>query len=125
MSIYGDDYPTRDGTCVRDYIHVTDLASAHILAAEYLMNGGENNVFNLGNGVGFTVKEIIDTAEKVVGKPIKCGDGPPAARRPGAAGGVQRKGEDRAWLEAKYDDIETIIGSAWNWHKEHPHGYDD
>ena len=61
VSIFGDDYPTRDGTCVRDYIHVTDLASAHILAAEYLMNGGENNVFNLGNGVGFTVKENIDT----------------------------------------------------------------
>ena len=64
MNIFGDDYPTRDGTCVRDYIHVTDLASAHILAAEYLMNGGDNNVFNLGNGVGFTVKEIIDDGGK-------------------------------------------------------------
>ena len=70
MSIYGDDYDTRDGTCVRDYIHVTDLAQAHILAMEYLNNGGESNIFNLGNGVGFTVKEVIDTARKVTGHPI-------------------------------------------------------
>ena len=125
VSIFGDDYPTRDGTCVRDYIHVTDLASAHILAAEYLMNGGENNVFNLGNGVGFTVKEIIDTAEKVVGKPIKC---EMAARRAGDPAQLVASSEKAKTVlgwKPKYDDIETIIGSAWNWHKEHPHGYDD
>ena len=125
VSIFGDDYPTRDGTCVRDYIHVTDLASAHILAAEYLMNGGENNVFNLGNGVGFTVKEIIDTAEKVVGKPIKC---EMAARRDGEPAQLVASSEKAKTVlgwKPKYDDIETIIGSAWNWHKEHPHGYED
>ena len=125
VSIFGDDYPTRDGTCVRDYIHVTDLASAHILAAEYLMNGGENNVFNLGNGVGFTVKEIIDTAEKVVGKPIKC---EMAARRAGDPAQLVASSEKAKTVlgwKPKYDDIETIIGSAWNWHKEHPHGYED
>lgn len=110
---------------VRDYIHVTDLASAHILAAEYLMNGGENNVFNLGNGVGFTVKEIIDTAEKVVGKPIKC---EMAARRAGDPAQLVASSEKAKTVlgwKPKYDDIETIIGSAWNWHKEHPHGYED
>ena len=125
VSIFGDDYPTRDGTCVRDYIHVTDLASACILAAEYLMNGGENNVFNLGNGVGFTVKEIIDTAEKVVGKPIKC---EMAARRAGDPAQLVASSEKAKTVlgwKPKYDDIETIIGSAWNWHKEHPHGYED
>ena len=125
VSIFGDDYPTRDGTCVRDVDVVADLASAHILAAEYLMNGGENNVFNLGNGVGFTVKEIIDTAEKVVGKPIKC---EMAARRAGDPAQLVASSEKAKTVlgwKPKYDDIETIIGSAWNWHKEHPHGYED
>ena len=123
--IFGEDYPTRDGTCVRDYIHVTDLASAHILAAEYLMNVGENNVFNLGNGVGFTVKEIIDTAEKVVGKPIKCEMAPRRAGDPAQLVASSEKAKTVLGWKPKYDDIETIIGSAWNWHKEHPHGYDD
>ena len=125
VSIFGDDYPTRDGTCVRDYIHVTDLASAHILAAEYLMNGGENNVFNLGNGVGFTVKEIIDTAEKVVGKPIKCEMAERRAGDPAQLVASSEKAKTVLGWKPKYDDIETIIGSAWNWHKEHPHGYED
>lgn len=125
VSIFGDDYPTKDGTCVRDYIHVNDLAQAHILALDYLMQGGENNVFNLGNGVGFTVKEIIDTAEKVVGKPIKC---EMAARRAGDPAQLVASSEKAKTVlgwKPKYDDIETIIGSAWNWHKEHPHGYED
>ena len=125
LNVFGDDYPTRDGTCVRDYIHVTDLASAHILAAEYLMNGGENNVFNLGNGVGFTVKEIIDTAEKVVGKPIKCEMAERRAGDPAQLVASSEKAKTVLGWKPKYDDIETIIGSAWNWHKEHPYGYDD
>lgn len=70
LSIFGGDYPTKDGTCVRDYIHVTDLAQAHILALDYLLKGGENNVFNLGNGVGFTNKEVVDVARKVADHPI-------------------------------------------------------
>ena len=70
VSIYGNDYDTPDGTCIRDYIHVTDLAKAHILAVEYLMNGGESDIFNLGNGVGYSVKEVIETARKVTGHPI-------------------------------------------------------
>ena len=114
VHVFGNDYPTPDGTGVRDYIHVTDLASAHILAAEYLMNG-----------VGFTVKEIIDTAEKVVGKPIKC---EMAARRAGDPAQLVASSEKAKTVlgwKPKYDDIETIIGSAWNWHKEHPHGYEN
>ena len=69
ISIFGNDYETKDGTCVRDYIHVNDLAQAHILAMEYLRNGNESNIFNLGNGVGFTVKEVVETARKVTGHP--------------------------------------------------------
>ena len=89
------------------------------------MNGGENNVFNLGNGVGFTVKEIIDTAEKVVGKPIKCEMAPAARGDPAQLVASSEKAKTVLGWKPKYYDIETIIGSAWNWHKEHPHGYDD
>ena len=80
VNVFGTDYETRDGTCVRDYIHVTDLAKAHILAVQYLAAGGESNVFNLGNGMGFTVREIIRAAERVTGKMIPTIDAP---RRPG------------------------------------------
>ena len=89
------------------------------------MNGGDNNVFNLGNGVGFTVKEIIDTAEKVVGQPIKCEMSPRRAGDPAQLVASSEKAKTVLGWKPKYDDIETIIGSAWNWHKEHPHGYDD
>jgi len=123
ISVFGSDYPTKDGTCVRDYIHVSDLASAHILAAEYLMKGGENNIFNLGNGVGFTVQEIIDAAEKVVGETI-----PRKAMERRAGDPAQLvAGSDKArtilgW-KPRFADLDTIIGSAWKWHKEHPEGY--
>ena len=82
VSIFGDDYPTKDGTCIRDYIHVTDLAQAHILALDYLLNGGDNNVFNLGNGVGFTVKEVVDVARAVTGHPIPAKIAPRRAGDP-------------------------------------------
>ena len=106
ISIYGDDYDTKDGTCIRDYIHVTDLAQAHILAMEYLIKGGENNIFNLGNGVGFTVKEVIDTARKVTGHPI------PATVTPRRAG-------DPAQLIASSEKARTIVA----WHPEHAYLY--
>ena len=83
ISIFGNDYDTKDGTCVRDYIHVNDLAQAHILAMEYLRKGNESNIFNLGNGVGFTVKEVVETARKVTGHPI------PAKEEPRRAGDPQ------------------------------------
>lgn len=82
LSIFGGDYPTKDGTCVRDYIHVTDLAQAHILALDYLLKGEENNVFNLGNGVGFTNKEVVDVARKVTGHPIPAEIAPRRAGDP-------------------------------------------
>ena len=101
VSIFGDDYPTKDGTCIRDYIHVTDLAQAHILALDYLLNGGDNNVFNLGNGVGFTVKEVVDVARAVTGHPIPAKIAPRRAGDPGPAHRLLREGHPGAGLEAQ------------------------
>ena len=123
VSIYGDDYDTRDGTCVRDYIHVTDLAQAHILAMEYLNNGGESNIFNLGNGVGFTVKEVIDTARKVTGHPIPAQTTPRRAGDPAQLVASSEKAKTILGWKPQYDDLETIIQSAWKWHESHPNGY--
>ncbi len=123
LTIYGDDYATPDGTCVRDYIHVTDLAQAHILALDYLMNGGENNVFNLGNGVGFSNKEVVEVARRVTGHPIPAVIGP---RRPGDPARLvasSEKAKSVLGWDPKYADLTTIISTAWTWHKNHPNGY--
>ncbi len=123
LTIYGDDYATPDGTCVRDYIHVTDLAQAHILALDYLMAGGENNVFNLGNGVGFSNKEVVDVARAVTGHPIPAEIGP---RRPGDPARLVASSEKAKTVlgwDPKYADLNTIISTAWQWHKNHPNGY--
>lgn len=123
LSIFGDDYPTKDGTCVRDYIHVTDLAQAHILALDYLLAGGESDVFNLGNGVGFTNKEVVEVARRVTGHPIPAEMAP---RRPGDPAQLVASSEKAkkvlGW-KPQYADLETIISTAWNWHKAHPHGF--
>ena len=123
ISVYGDDYDTKDGTCIRDYIHVTDLAQAHILAMEYLMKGGENNIFNLGNGVGFTVKEVIDTARKVTGHPIPAETTPRRAGDPAQLIASSDKAREVLGWEPKYADIEEIISTAWKWHESHPNGF--
>ena len=125
ITIFGTDYPTPDGTCIRDYIHVLDLASAHLCALDYLRKGGESNYFNLGSGSGFSVKEIIDTAQKVTAQKIKIELG---ARRPGDPARLIASGEKArkvlGW-SPNFDDVEKIIATAWNWHKKHPKGYDD
>jgi UDP-glucose 4-epimerase len=123
ISIFGEDYPTKDGTCVRDYIHVTDLAQAHILALDYLLKGGENNVFNLGNGVGFTVKEVIDVARAVTGHPIPAEVSPRRAGDPAQLVASSEKAKSVLGWKPQYDDLSTIISTAWSWHKSHPHGY--
>ena len=122
VGIYGDDYPTADGTCVRDYIHVRDLVRAHLLALEYLDKGGQSGAFNLGSGDGFSVKEIIETARKVTGKPI------PAVAEPRRAGDPSvliasnaRAREVLGWAPAR--GLEAIIADAWAWHSSHPDGY--
>ncbi|MEK3719493.1 UDP-glucose 4-epimerase GalE [Paenibacillus sp. FSL H8-0034] len=123
ISIFGDDYATSDGTCIRDYIHVTDLADAHILAVEKLRNGGESSVYNLGNGTGFSVKEVIDIAREVTGHPIPAvvearRSGDPAA----LVASSERARAELGW-KPKHDQLKQIIETAWTWHQNHPGGY--
>jgi UDP-glucose 4-epimerase len=122
ITIFGDDYPTRDGTCVRDYVHVLDLAQAHILAMQALDDLGVRH-YNLGNGNGFTVREVIDTARKVTGHPIPEVVG---ARRPGDPAVLIASSEtirrELGW-QPRYTDLTEIVQSAWEWHRTHPHGY--
>ena len=125
ISIFGDDYDTKDGTCIRDYIHVTDLAQAHILAMDYLMNGGESNIFNLGNGVGFTVKEVIDTAREVTGHPIPAKTTPRRAGDPAQLIASSEKARTVLGWHPEHADLRKIIETAWNWHKNHPNGFAD
>lgn len=123
ISIFGDDYPTKDGTCIRDYIHVTDLAQAHILAMDYLMKGNESNIFNLGNGVGFTVREVIETARRVTGHPIPEKVVPRRAGDPAVLIASSEKAKTVLGWKPEHANLEEIIESAWNWHKHHPNGY--
>jgi len=117
IKVFGEDYETKDGTCVRDYIHVTDLADAHILAVKYLMAGNESNVFNLGNGVGFTVKEVIASAEKVVGEDIKAQMDERRAGDPAQLVASSEKAKSVLGWKPKYGDLNKIVETAWNWHK--------
>ncbi|MCP3808889.1 UDP-glucose 4-epimerase GalE [Paenibacillus sp. Lou8.1] len=123
IAVFGEDYATPDGTCVRDYIHVSDLADAHVRAVNYLREGNDSNVFNLGNGQGFSVKEVIETARKVTGLDI------PVVTEPRRAGdpAILVASSDKArsvlgWSPAR-TQLEDIISGAWGWHQSHPHGY--
>jgi len=124
IGIYGTDWDTPDGTCIRDYIHVTDLAEAHILAAQRLMDGGESTVYNLGCQRGYSVKEIIDIARKVTGHPIPEEE---TGRRPGdparLVASSDKIKEELGW-SPRFDDPEKIIATAWKWHRTHPHGFE-
>jgi UDP-glucose 4-epimerase len=115
ISIYGDDYPTPDGTCIRDYIHVNDLCDAHLLAMEYLLQGGCRRSYNLGNGAGYSVQKIVDTARQVTGKTIAVER---AARRPGDPATLvadsSRANKELGW-NPRYTDLATIIDHAWAW----------
>ena len=124
ISVFGTDYDTRDGTCVRDYIHVTDLARAHILALDYLLKGGESDVFNLGNGVGFTVKEMIDVARRVTGHPIPAKEEPRRAGDPATLIASSQKAMDILGWKPEFNKVEDIIATAWKWHSTHPKGYE-
>ena len=123
ISIYGTDYDTPDGTCIRDYIHVTDLAQAHILAVQYLQNDGESSIFNLGNGVGYSVREVIETARKVTGHPIPAVETPRRAGDPARLVASSEKAKAVLGWKPVHDSLEEIIASAWDWHQHHPDGY--
>jgi UDP-glucose 4-epimerase len=122
ISIFGDDYPTPDGTCIRDYIHIIDLVSAHILALDALEKK-ERLIYNLGNGSGYSVKEVIETARRVTGRsiptticPRRAGDAPRLVASPEK---IQR---ELGW-KPLHPDLDSIISSAWEWHASHPDGY--
>ncbi len=117
VSIYGTDYPTEDGTCVRDYIHVTDLADAHIRALEYLKADGESGCFNLGNGNGNSVAQIIETVKKVTGKEFAVKKEGRRAGDPPILVGSSKKAEEILGWKPKYAEIETIVDHAWKWHE--------
>jgi len=123
LSIFGDDYPTADGTCIRDYLHVSDLADAHILAVEKLRNGGDSSVYNLGSGTGFSVKELLEVARKVTGHPIPAVVQARRAGDPAVLIASSDKIKAELGWNPKRDNLEAIIASAWNWHKNHPNGY--
>ena len=124
ITVFGTDYPTPDGTCIRDYIHVLDLADAHICALNYLRKGGKSDFFNLGSGQGFSVKEIIDVAEKVTGLKIKTELGARRAGDPARLIASSDKARKILGWTPHFDDVEKIIDTAWNWHSLHPKGYD-
>ncbi len=118
ISVFGTDYPTCDGTCIRDYIHVSDLADAHVLGLEYLLNGGDSEVFNLGNGNGFSVKQVIETAKQVTGREIKVVE---CDRRPGDPPvliGSSDKAQKVLNWKPQYAALPEIIAHAWQWHQK-------
>jgi UDP-glucose 4-epimerase len=118
ISIFGTDYPTPDGTCIRDYIHVSDLAAAHVLGLEYLLENAEGNIFNLGNGQGFSVQEVIATARDVTGRKIEVVTSP---RRPGdppiLVGSSDKARQVLGW-SPQYPNLSEIIAHAWQWHQK-------
>jgi len=125
VPVFGTDYPTPDGTCIRDYIHITDLARAHILALEKLEQKRISGIYNLGNENGFSVREVIETVRKISNRKILSVDSP---RRPGdparLVASSKKIREELGWAPS-FADLETIVATAWKWHKNHPRGYDD
>jgi len=121
--IFGNDYETDDGTCIRDYIHINDLASAHLLALERLLNGESGGIFNLGNGNGYSVMDVIGKAREVNGKSIPFNIVDRREGDPAILVGSSKKAMNELGWKPQYADIGTIIEHAWNWHKSYPNGY--
>ncbi len=118
ISLFGTDYPTPDGTCIRDYIHVTDLADAHILGLQYLVEGGNSQAFNLGNGNGFSVRQVIETAKVVTGKDIKVVECDRRAGDPPILVGSSDKARKILGWHPQYSDLNQIVAHAWQWHQQ-------
>ena len=133
LKVNGVDYPTKDGTCIRDYIHVSDLVDAHLLALDYLFDESskqrriypKSNIFNLGNGQGFSVREVLDSAQKITGKKISVEEGPRRKGDPVELIADATKAKKLLGWKPKFSRLEDIVGSAWNWHQKHPNGYLD
>ncbi|MFP3322423.1 UDP-glucose 4-epimerase GalE [Planococcus sp. SIMBA_160] len=123
ITVFGDDYDTPDGTCIRDYVHIEDLVNAHLLALDYLRNGGENDVFNLGSSQGFSVNEMISAARSVTGKKIPVKIGPRRAGDPSILVASTEKATRILGWQPSHTSVTKIIEDAWNWHSAHPAGY--
>jgi len=123
VAIFGTDYPTKDGTCVRDYIHVCDLATAHVLALDYLLKGGQSSAFNLGSQSGYSVREIIQAAKKVTGKDFPVVEKPRRAGDPAVLIASSAKIKKELGWKPQHTNIEDIIATAWRWHSAHPDGF--
>lgn len=123
FTIYGEDYETPDGTCIRDYVHVVDLIDAHILALEYLQAGNSSNTFNLGSSTGFSVKQMLEAAREVTGKEIPATVVSRRAGDPSTLIAASDKAREVLGWKPQYTDVNKIIESAWNWHMKHPEGY--
>ena len=123
IAVFGDDYDTQDGTCIRDYIHVEDLTEAHILALNSLREGSPSTVYNLGNGEGFSVKEIVEAARRVTKHPIPSVICPRRAGDPSTLIASGKKAMEKLGWEPKFNRIDDIIASAWKWHKNNPQGF--
>ena len=124
ISIFGNDYDTKDGTCIRDYIHVMDLASAHYNALEYLRKGNNSDIFNLGNGNGYSVKEVIDVARKVTGFDIPAKEEARRSGDPAVLIATSEKAKNILGWKPEFDSLEKIISDAWRWHSNNPNGYE-
>ncbi len=123
VSIYGTDYPTRDGTCIRDYIHIADLVSAHLLALDAL-GEGDRLVYNIGNGSGYSVREVIETAREVTGHPIPAIESPRRSGDPARLVASSKKIRQELGWRPGHPDLKDILSSAWEWHRSHPKGYE-
>ena len=123
VSIFGTDYPTPDGTCLRDYIHVEDLATAHVLALKHLVNGGDSRIYNLGSEHGFSVREIIETAKRVTGVDFAVAEEARRSGDPAVLVASSEKIRSELGWQPQHSTVGEIIKTAWKWHQGHPNGY--
>ena len=124
LTVFGDDYPTPDGTCLRDYVHVTDLAGAHVKALEAIVETGKSGAYNLGTGHPHSVREVIDTVARVTGRQVPWTLGPRRPGDPAVLYAAAHKAQAELHWTPRFADLETIVRTAWTWHSTHPHGYE-
>jgi len=125
LTVFGDDYPTPDGTCLRDYIHVADLASAHLRALEALVETGKSGAYHLGTGHPHSVREVIESVQRATGRSVPWTLGPRRPGDPAVLYASAKKAQSELHWTPQYPDLDTIVGTAWAWHRAHPHGYGD
>jgi UDP-glucose 4-epimerase len=123
LEVFGDDYPTPDGTCLRDYIHVSDLADAHVKALEALAEAGRSAAYNLGTGRPHSVREVIDSVERVTGHPVARTIAPRRPGDPAVLYAAPQKAQSELHWKPQFADIDVIVRTAWDWRRAHPHGY--